>query len=283
MGADLRGFDALLRAADLAPHGRPALRSSSTSCWAATRRSSSSSRCSSTRRAVTVVQQVFVTPLNFVRESMSSATNLSVFLPMLDESSFLAKFFGTIDLFLIWWVVVLSIGLGVLYRRKTGPIAVGLFVVLRHRGHHHRGGHVRPRGSVKREREEDSHRCRDPGRWRGAGRGQRLLQTRHGRRRPGREAREAQPGIHRVGVGQDPGEDDDQHQRQYHGPGREARRGRRRRGQARPVPAADRPAEPAHGGGTRRGRHDPAAHVSRPGQGAARVRRRRSSSWRRTR
>jgi hypothetical protein len=79
--------------------------------------------------AVTVVQQVFVTPLNYVRESMSSATNLSVFLPMLDESSFVAKFLGTIDLFLIWWVVVLAIGLGVLYKRKTGPIAIGLFVV----------------------------------------------------------------------------------------------------------------------------------------------------------
>jgi hypothetical protein len=79
--------------------------------------------------AVTIVQQLFVTPLNFVRESMSSATNLSVFLPMLDETSFVTKFLGTIDLFLIWWVIVLSMGLGVLYRRKTGPIAIGLFVV----------------------------------------------------------------------------------------------------------------------------------------------------------
>ena len=79
--------------------------------------------------AITVVQQLFVTPLNYVRESMSSATNLAVFLPMLDESSFLAKFLGTIDLFLVWWVVVLSIGLGVLFKRKTGPIAAGLFVI----------------------------------------------------------------------------------------------------------------------------------------------------------
>jgi hypothetical protein len=79
--------------------------------------------------AVTVVQQLFVTPLNYVRESMTSATNLSVFLPMLDESSFAAKFLGTLDLFMMWWVVVLAIGLGVLYRRKTGPIAIGLFVV----------------------------------------------------------------------------------------------------------------------------------------------------------
>jgi hypothetical protein len=79
--------------------------------------------------AVTVVQQLFVTPLNYVRETISSATNLAVFLPMLDESSFLAKLLGTIDLFLIWWIVVLSIGLAVLFKRKTGPVAAGLFTV----------------------------------------------------------------------------------------------------------------------------------------------------------
>ena len=61
--------------------------------------------------AITIIQQLFVTPLNYVRETMSSATNLAVFLPMLDEGSFLAKFLGTVDLFIVWWVVVLSIGL----------------------------------------------------------------------------------------------------------------------------------------------------------------------------
>jgi hypothetical protein len=34
-----------------------------------------------------------------------------------------------IDLFIIWWVIVLAIGLGVLYRRRTQPIAIALFVV----------------------------------------------------------------------------------------------------------------------------------------------------------
>ena len=79
--------------------------------------------------AITVVQQLFVTPLNYVRETMSSATNLAVFLPMLDEGSFLARLLGMVDLFLIWWVFVLAVGLGVLYRRKTAPIAIGLFAV----------------------------------------------------------------------------------------------------------------------------------------------------------
>ena len=34
-----------------------------------------------------------------------------------------------IDIFLVWWLVVLAIGLGVLYRRRTQPIAIGLFAV----------------------------------------------------------------------------------------------------------------------------------------------------------
>jgi hypothetical protein len=79
--------------------------------------------------AVTVLQQVLVTPLNYFRETMTSATNLGVFLPMLDEGSFLAKLLGMVDLFLVWWVILLAIGLGVLFKRKTGPIAAGLFVV----------------------------------------------------------------------------------------------------------------------------------------------------------
>jgi hypothetical protein len=79
--------------------------------------------------AVSIVQQLFSAPLNYARESLSSPTNLSVFFPMLAEESFLAAVFGTIDLFIAWWIVILAIGLGVLYRRKTSGIATGLFAV----------------------------------------------------------------------------------------------------------------------------------------------------------
>ena len=48
------------------------------------------------------LQLLFVTPLNYVRESMSSATSLAVFFPMLDETSFLGMLLGAIDLFFIW-------------------------------------------------------------------------------------------------------------------------------------------------------------------------------------
>jgi hypothetical protein len=75
---------------------------------------------------VFALQQFFTLPLDYVRESLTSPTSLAVFLPFLDEMSFAARFLGGLDLFLIWWIVNLAIGLGVLYKRRTGPVATGL-------------------------------------------------------------------------------------------------------------------------------------------------------------
>ena len=72
---------------------------------------------------------IFVMPLNYVRESMSSPTNLAALTPGLPEGSFVTRLLGTVDLFLIWWVVVLAIGLAVLYRRRTQPIVMSLLAV----------------------------------------------------------------------------------------------------------------------------------------------------------
>jgi hypothetical protein len=75
----------------------------------------------------------FVMPLNYARESMSSPTNLSVFVPMLDEQAFVTRLLGSIDLFMVWWTIVLAIGVGVLYRRRTQPILMtflGIYAVI---------------------------------------------------------------------------------------------------------------------------------------------------------
>ena len=83
--------------------------------------------------AISLLGQLFAVPLNYARETMSSATNLSVFLPFLEEGSVLARFTGMIDIFIIWWLVVLAIGFGVLYRRKTSAIVAsfaGAYVVI---------------------------------------------------------------------------------------------------------------------------------------------------------
>lgn len=67
------------------------------------------------------------TPINYAKGSMTGATNLAVLFPMLDESSFFARLLGMMDLFALWWVAVLSIGMAVLYRRKTSSVAMVLF------------------------------------------------------------------------------------------------------------------------------------------------------------
>lgn len=79
------------------------------------------------------LRQLFVLPLDYARESMSNPTNLAVFLPFLDENTFLSRMMGSIDLWVIWWSVSLAIGFGVLYRRRSASIALsflGLYVVL---------------------------------------------------------------------------------------------------------------------------------------------------------
>jgi Yip1-like protein len=78
---------------------------------------------------VLALLSLFSTPLAYARESVSGVTNLGVFLPFLDERSFAARLLGSIDLTFIWWILSLSIGLGVLYRKRTGPIATTMLVV----------------------------------------------------------------------------------------------------------------------------------------------------------
>jgi hypothetical protein len=79
--------------------------------------------------AILIVQALFGLPLAYARQSLSGATNLVVFFPFLDEASFAARLLSAIDLVLIWWMVSLAIGLGVLYRRRTAPIATTLLAI----------------------------------------------------------------------------------------------------------------------------------------------------------
>ena len=82
---------------------------------------------------INLLQAIFTIPINYARQSMSSATNLGVFLPMLDEGSLPARFLGVIDLFIVWWLLALAIGMGVLYRRRTAPIFstfLGIYVAI---------------------------------------------------------------------------------------------------------------------------------------------------------
>ena len=64
---------------------------------------------------------------------IASPTTFTMFFSTLDEGSPLARFFGSVDLFVIWWVVLIAIGMSVLYRRPARRLALafmGTYVVL---------------------------------------------------------------------------------------------------------------------------------------------------------
>ena len=76
---------------------------------------------------ITAISTAFSGVLHYFRPGAAgSVANLGALLPMLPEHSFAANLLGMIDLFLIWHLIVLAIGLAVLYRRKTQPIAISL-------------------------------------------------------------------------------------------------------------------------------------------------------------
>ena len=77
--------------------------------------------------AISALQQLFTGPVNYFRGAVTSATNLTALLPMFEPTSFIGRVLAMTDLFLIWYLLVLAIGLGVLYRRKTQPIAITLY------------------------------------------------------------------------------------------------------------------------------------------------------------
>jgi len=68
---------------------------------------------------ILALRDVVAAPLNYVRESLASPVTLNWFFGVLDEGSPLARFFTLIDLFMLWWIVVLAIGVAVLYRMRV--------------------------------------------------------------------------------------------------------------------------------------------------------------------
>ena len=75
---------------------------------------------------ILALRDVVATPLNYVRESLASPVTLVQFVGLLDEASPIARFFALLDVFMMWWIVVLAIGLAVLYRTRARAVAAGL-------------------------------------------------------------------------------------------------------------------------------------------------------------
>jgi hypothetical protein len=60
---------------------------------------------------VLALQQVVATPVHYLYESLTSPANVAGILGVFDEGTWAARMFGTIDVFGVWWLWLLSVGL----------------------------------------------------------------------------------------------------------------------------------------------------------------------------
>ena len=68
---------------------------------------------------ILAIRQIVAAPVSFARETTASATSLGVWFPALDQASPIARFVGALDVFVIWWVVLVALGVAVLYERQA--------------------------------------------------------------------------------------------------------------------------------------------------------------------
>jgi hypothetical protein len=77
--------------------------------------------------AILAVRALVAAPINYALESLGGTTSLSMVLPSFGASTFAARLLGAVDIFIVWWVVLLAMGLSILYHTRTLPIARWLF------------------------------------------------------------------------------------------------------------------------------------------------------------
>jgi len=70
---------------------------------------------------ILAVQQIVATPMHYLSESLTSPTNVAGILRVFDEGTLPARLFGTIDVFGLWWMWVLSLGLAAAVATAGGP------------------------------------------------------------------------------------------------------------------------------------------------------------------
>lgn len=78
---------------------------------------------------ILALQQIVATPVHYLYESLTSPTNLAGILRVFDEGSLAARLFGTIDVFGLWWMWLLSLGLAAAAGKPARRYAVRLLAV----------------------------------------------------------------------------------------------------------------------------------------------------------
>jgi hypothetical protein len=72
---------------------------------------------------ILAIRELVSVPVSVAREATGGATSLGLWFPALDVASFAGRFVGALDVFVLWWVVLLAIGVGVLYGREARSLA----------------------------------------------------------------------------------------------------------------------------------------------------------------
>jgi hypothetical protein len=72
---------------------------------------------------VLAVGRLVAAPLVYARETTASATTVGAWFPSLDEASAMARVLGALDLFTVWWAIVLGIGVAVLSGQRARTCA----------------------------------------------------------------------------------------------------------------------------------------------------------------
>jgi hypothetical protein len=77
---------------------------------------------------IQAVRAIVSAPLEYLEGTLASPTSVATLLPFLAEGSFDSRLLGSVDLFILWWLISVAIGVAELSRRRAAPIAAGLLV-----------------------------------------------------------------------------------------------------------------------------------------------------------
>jgi hypothetical protein len=78
---------------------------------------------------VLALQQVLATPVHYLYESLTSPFNVAGILRVFDEGTWPARLFGTIDVFGVWWMWLLAVGLAAATGKPSRRYVVRLLAV----------------------------------------------------------------------------------------------------------------------------------------------------------
>lgn len=78
---------------------------------------------------ILALRQLVSIPVSVAREATGGATSLGLWFPALDAASVGGRFVGALDIFVVWWVILLAMGVGILYQRQGRTLAAALLGV----------------------------------------------------------------------------------------------------------------------------------------------------------